>query len=92
MSGITKAQIAAQCPKGGVHDWECTWPAPQTYIETCKKCGEVRNLDETLGMGRVDKIGKRIRGQTVMVAGSHIHCMTDTEYTERTGRKRGREK
>jgi len=83
-----------KCPSSptGSHFWDMSWPAPQTYIQTCRYCGEVKRADETLGMGRTDKIGKRIRGQTVMVAGSHIHCMTDEEYTERTGRKRGREK
>jgi len=53
---------AAQCPKGGVHHWDCTWPEPQTYIETCLKCGEVRKLDERLGMSGP---------QTTRLSGSH---------------------
>ena len=73
----------------GAHHWLMSWPAPQTYIQTCRHCGEERQADATLGMGRVDKIGKRIRGQTCMVSGSHIHCMSDEEYETRTGRKRG---
>ena len=50
---MTKAERAAraQCPKGGVHHWDCTWPTPGVYIETCVNCGEVRKLDEHLGLG-----------------------------------------
>ena len=54
---MTKAEklqqriAAAQCPKGGVHEWECTWPSLERYIETCKKCGLERRLDASLGLG-----------------------------------------
>ncbi len=62
-----EAQIAAaQCPKGGAHDWLCSWPAPQTYIETCRRCGKVRKLDETLGVGgRLEFKRSRVRGKFV---------------------------
>jgi len=81
-------------PTGAHHrimEWRDMPDGTREYWGVCMWCGHPKQEDSTLGMGRVDKIGKRIRGQTVMVAGSHIHCMTDEEYTERTGRKRGRE-
>ena len=62
---MTKAQVAAQCPVCGELRWICSWPAPQTYIATCAKCGHVKELDASLGIGRMEFQRKRKKGQFV---------------------------
>lgn len=63
------AMIAhAQCPKGGVHDWECSWPEPERYIQTCKKCGLTEDLDPYIGLGKVE----------------HTRCNRATKYKRKT--------
>jgi len=62
---MTKAQITAQCPASGAHHWICSWPSPQRYIATCAKCDHVKELDATLGIGRMEFQRKRKKGQFV---------------------------
>jgi len=53
------AMIAhAQCPKGGAHEWELSWPEhgpdeEPRYIQTCKNCRLIEDLDPYLGLGKV---------------------------------------
>jgi len=55
----------AQCPAGGVHYWICSWPSEERYIGTCAKCGQVKELDATLGIGRMEFQRARRKGRFI---------------------------